>query len=387
MADKVEPQILFSLNTQKNNSETIHLLETRILASAREWYSSIGSTEISLNFLLKKHFRWSIHLVYAIEDKKKQTIDRILVKIIHERSTGDRNQDVSVRPSESLAFEYDALLHIYQQFRNISIDGITAVRPLAYYQDIKALVLEYLPGKHMLSTLLQVGVPWAKNAYLQTSIDFAFKCGQLLNILHHSPKANYPKQEILNATKLTHELQKKIKRLFALNNSGQIEKIVTSISHLVEKRLRYSHYITKSLLHNDFYPENIVQLPNGQVYTIDTTLHQFGAVDKDIAKFLIGIETTKCQLLYGPFKMRNTVPINVNQAFLKGYQSLGHYEPNVLSIFLFLALLQRWIEVLEVTKNSMSPTIGKLLIRIRITPFMLKRMKLLQEKIEKEIFL
>jgi len=378
---------LYPLNTQKSHSEIIHLLETRILASAKEWYSSIGSTEISLNYLSKRHFRWSTHLIYAIEDKKNQVIDRILVKIIHERSVGERNQDVSVRPSKSLAFEYNALSHIYHQFRKVSIDGIIAVRPLAYYQDLNALVLEYLPGKHMLSTLLQAGLPWAKNACLQASIDFAFKCGQLLNILHHCPNADYTKKEILDATKFTHELKKKISKLFVLDSSPLVKKNVTTILHLVEKRLLGSHYVTKSLLHNDFYPENIVQLPNGQVYTIDTTLHQVGAIERDIAKFLVGIETTKCQLLFGALKMRSTVPHNVNQAFLKGYHSLEHNEHKALSIFLFLALLQRWIEVLEVTKNSTSPAKGRLLTRIRITPFMLKRMKLLEENIEKEISL
>jgi len=383
--NRVEPQILYSLNPHKDHSEIILLLQERILASATSWYSTIGSTEISVNYLSEKHFRWSTHQIYAIEDKKKRSIFKILVKIIPERGINNRNQDISVRPSESLAFEYNALLRIYHQFHKVSIDGITAVRPLAYYPDINALALEYIPGKHFLEILLEAGSIFGNQHKRQIAEDTAFKGGKLLSNIHNIPQGSYPQRQVFNCDLYFANLHEKISSLFNLIDTKIVREMIFDTRKLIEHFLKsFNETVTISHNHADYYPENIVRLPDGRIFTIDTTLHLAKPVEQDIAKFIIGINFTKRRILFGRFGMSNIVPKFIILAFLKGYQSSGKYNSHILLAYQFLALLQRWIEVLEIIKTRFHSFLDCSFIKERITVIMEKELGVLQEEIKNQ---
>jgi tRNA A-37 threonylcarbamoyl transferase component Bud32 len=124
-------------------------------------------------------------------------------------------------------------------------------------------------------------------------------------------------------------------------------------------------------LHRDLYPENLVHVSDGRVYTVDTTLHQVGPVEEDIAKLLVGVDTLKQRLLAGSIAVRPDNVGAIKQAFVAGYCTQARFSPRILSLFRLLALTQRWIEVLSVLACKVPPVVASAIQRTRINPFML----------------
>jgi len=129
--------------------------------------------------------------------------------------------------------------------------------------------------------------------------------------------------------------------------------------------------IIVSHLHRDLNLDNFVQLPDGRVYTIDTTLYQVGPVEEDIAYFLVGLDTLKQRVLAGGLAIRSSTLDAVKQSFLDGYCAYGQFSSRILLLFRLLDLMQRWIEVLDALVRKAPDTIASTIQRIRINPFML----------------
>ncbi len=64
----------------------------------------------------------------------------------------------------------------------------------------------------------------------------------------------------------------------------------------------------------------------------------------------------------------------VKEAFLTGYASSGSYSVRPLGLFKLLAFLQRWIDRMSRFTNTVSGPAAKVFQRIRIDPFMRKRL-------------
>ena len=357
--------------------------QKRLLQSSHEWYPEL--TEVpSISIVDKKALRWSNHFIYRIDGGKDDT-RHLLIKVLKDESKNNRVQNAEVRPPQSSKLEYDALSFIYQWISKEQVDGITAVRPLAYYPDINALALEYLPGRHFLSILLQSGFILSSLKMSRDLKQTANNTGRLLGVIHSIPIETLPNRRVFDREKYLARFHQAARTLSVLDGTDLVAEQIANTQRAIENHLLFADQeVVFSHLHGDYYPENIVQLPDGRVFTIDTTLHQVGPVEQDIAKFLIGTEITKRHLLFGSVGMRGTVPIRVNQAFLIGYRSVGKYNPKILLAFHFLALLQRWIEVLEVMEGQLPFVLGILLKKTRITPTMLTSLKFLREKIEIE---
>ncbi len=360
-------------------------LKEVLLQSLPDWYPELTQSSYTCVEVQNNVFRWSEHFVYQILSKEYQH-KQFLVKILHEKDKKGRFQGIGIRPSKGVKLEYQALASIYNGLERMPMEGITAVRPLAYYLDMNAIVLEYLPSKHFLSVLLDAGAFFRGYHETQVVEETARRGGQLLAVIHRISRDGYPQYQPFNYDNYLTNLQGKASVLFNLVGDKHVRNIIDDMQYLLERMLvRFGETVVISHLHGDYYPENIVRLPDGRVFTIDTTLHQIGPVEQDIAKFLIGIETTKRQLLFGSVGMRSTVPICVNHAFMKGYQSIGKYNRRVLLAFQFLALLQRWVEVLEVIESLIPFSVSAILKKTIIIPFMLKHVESLQKNIEEEM--
>jgi len=372
-------------NEKQCSKDKQQYLQMILNKSLSDWYPELTQSSYTCVKVQHRKLRWSEHFVYQIHAENEFHNKKILIKMLHEEDKKGRSQDVGVRSLQRVKLEYEALTSIYNSFKGMPIEGITAARPLAYYPDINALALEYLPGRHLLSVLSGAGALFGSIHGTQVVEGTAYSGGKLLAIVHKIQREGYPRQQDFSRDTYFIDLQKKVNALFQLDKTKRILKIITNMRHLLERKLaRAGEKVTISHLHGDYYPENIVRLPDERVFTIDTTLHQVGPVEQDIAKFLIGTEITKRHLLFGSLGMNSTVPVRVNQAFLKGYQSNGKYNPRVLLAFQFSALLQRWIEVLEVMESRVPLGVGTLLKKTCITPSMLRSIDTLREKTEVE---
>ena len=350
------------------------------------WYPNFHQP-LGCVFIQKKTFRWSEHLIFQILERDAPC-RKILVKLPRVLSKGNRQQNIDL-PSEGRSrLEYQALASLHEYFYDGKVQGINAVRPLAYFSDIDALVLEYLPGENFLNILKKAGIFFGMFSDHALAHKVAFDAGRLLAYLHQISYSSLPITKSVDEFYLAQNLENKKDRLLALDPSGQTEKQILYMNSLITEYLSKTHIdvqITK--LHGDYYPENIVRLPSGSVFTVDTILNQIGPMEQDIIKFLVGTEITKQHVLFGSFGVDKRVAKGINQDFLNGYQSIRDINQNTLIAFWGLGLIQRWIEMLEVLESHLPSLWDSFLVKARIRFFMLRRMESLQKALEKEISL
>ena len=362
-------------------------IKARLLHALPEWYPELKTQPYSCTQIQHTKYRWSEHFIFQVHTNEAlHNGKQILIKILKDKSASGRVQDSKIRPSDSAELEYAGLFAIYNQFKQVEIKGLMAIRPLALFPDINGLALEYLPGKNLLAMMQAAGKwPVGGQKNFQYVEEIGYKSGQLLASVHKIEKEDCPNQQSFSYEAFDELVQEKIEQLCGLDASIEGHPTLTKTQNsLREKFLDSNEMLTVSFLHGDYYPLNIVHLENGQIFTIDTTLHQQGPVEQDIAKFLSGVEITKRKLLLGLTTSPNIVSEKVNQAFLNGYRSIGKINDSVLRAFQFVALLQRWIEILGVVESRMPSWISFMLKKIRITPFMLRTLSNLHQKIEAE---
>ena len=360
-------------------------LQKRLEHSLPAWYPTYNHPLVC-KLVQKKVYRWSEHLIFQVL-VGDVLIRKILVKIPNTHSDRNRQQEIDISPDDRVRLEYEALTSLYTYLDGEKKNNIVAVRPLAHFSDMDALVLEYWPGKNFLSILKRAGAFFGKFSNQNVAIQAAFDAGRLLAYLHQIPHGSFPKNKPLDVFLIKSSLDRKEEKLLTLHSSLLIEKQTLKIKKLITDYFgsaKVEVVITK--LHGDYYPENIVLLPDGGVFTIDTPLYLSGSIEQDIVKFLVGTEITKRQLLYGSIGMDKTVADKVSQSFLKGYQSVGKFDRQVLLVFQFLGILQRWIEVLEVMGNHLPDKINSILGKARIMPFMLENLESLQREMEVEMY-
>ena len=354
------------------SDNVVNDLRTRLLESLPIWYPDLNHGDFSLINIQEKHFRWSQHFMYKIRDERGYCEPMILVKLSRPLSTGGRSQ-IDIRPSyNALSLEYQALSLLHEHLGGNKIEGITAVCPLACFSDIDALVLEYMPGFNLHALLLDAGRPWAKQSVVRATANADYRVGRLLSAIHHIEQGDYPRKVPFNGEEYNQRLQEKSETLLSMVSGEYAHKRLFLVKQAVHELVsELQENIIVSYLHSDFNPDNLVQLPNGRVYTIDTTLHQIGPVEDDIAKFLVGVDTLKQKVLVGSLVIRSSTLDVVKQSFLNGYRAHAQFSSRILLLSRFLALIQRWIEVLSVLALKAPVITTSAIQRIRINPFML----------------
>lgn len=347
-------------------------VQARLLELLHDWYPELREGKVSIVNIEEKQFRWSRHLIFQVISERGLGGPMILVKLLRLRGPSGRIQDTARPSSNAVRLEYQALSLVYEHLGGNGIEGITAVRPLTYFSDIDALVVEYMPGRDLLSLLLAAGRPWAKRSALDVATEVAYRGGRLLGSIHKIERGPYPRKALLNGEQYRRRLQEDVQALLRLMPDRHARRrllLVQQAAHEFVSALQ--EHVTVSYLHSDFNLDNLVQLPDGRVYTIDTTLHQVGPVEDDIANLLVGIDTLKQRLLLGSIAIRPDNVALVRRSFLSGYCTEARFSPRVLLLSRLRALIRRWTGVLSVLTPKVSPIIASSIRRARINPFML----------------
>ena len=345
-------------------------LDDRIQAAVYEWFADLKPSEVRGISLHQRSLRWSEHRIYQVTDRQNRTLAAVLVKLTA-TPKGDARSQRGVRPSsEALAREHRALFRLYEYVQKVQPENVAAVRPLAYWADIDALITEHLPGKNLLSIVLASGGVIRKRSAVLGAVEAGCRAGQTLAVLHQIKHGSHPKREPLNRKVHLQELSEKLDTLSKLVSAKRTREILLSIEPVIDQHISPNEIGTVSYLHGDSYPENFVQLPDGRVYTIDTTLHQAGSIERDVARFLVGIKVTKRRLLAGSSAVSDNVVRHMEQAFLKGYRMHLALSVQMLLVFELLALVQRWIEVVEVLDSVVPRVVSLAVQRTRIDPYL-----------------
>jgi len=347
-------------------------IQNRILESLSPWYLGPTDSNASLVFAQEKEYRWSRQLLFRIGGSGPHADHRILVKFLRLRDSAGRTQSVGRSDPDAHKLEYEALgrLHKYLKYREY--EGITAVRPLTYFPDLQVLVMEYRPGQNFLSLILAAVRPWATQKLKTAVSDAVYKGGKLLGAIHQIEHQSYPHTEAFDCNQYRRMLQHRIDNLLRVVSDSSINEKLLAVQSKVNNILaNLQQTVVLNYLHGDLYPENLIELPNGCVLTVDTRLQQVGPTEDDIAKFMIGVETLKHSVLGGKILVHQDTVKTMEQSFLAGYRTEAKYSYRILLLSKLAAFIKRWSEMLSVLEIKVPSSISSAFKKTRVTPFML----------------
>ena len=336
------------------------------------WYPELSRESPITAFVHAKEYRWSRHLIFQVIDHLGVVRKSIIVKIPRLHDSSGRVQRDTQLTADPLEQEYRALSLLYKHLADGSAEGITAIRPLSYHVDTNALIAEYAVGRNLLSLTLRSGRAWARPSDLQAAVTAACAGGKLLGAIHQIRRDPYPREESFNAAGYCARLEEKVDSILEMASGKNTRNRLLLVRDAAQRlAVQWQQPGVVAYLHGDFYPENIVQLRDGRVYTIDTMLHRTGQIEDDIAMFLVAVRTAKLRILGGPLVIRSKCIDAISQGFLSGYRAQGSYSDSILTFSTLLAAIQRWIEVLSVLALKVPSGVNTLMQRIRVDPFML----------------
>ncbi len=360
-------------------------VQGRVQESLASWYPEFSSGRVRAVLVQTKDFRWSRHFVFEIvRDGENQAIF-LLVKCIRATDSTGRVQEAARPDNNAQVLEYEALQTLYNNFGMRESTDLTAARPLALWRDIDALVLEYVSGRDLLAIIFDAIKPWSGVAVQRRALEATRRGGRLVASFHSITRGSYPSSVEFNAEDYAQRLQERTAALVEYIHVPGVRRRLFKTQGAVGKIAeRIQEDVQISFLHRDLNPDNIVETPDGRVFTVDTTLHEIGAIEEDLAKFLVHLDTLKKRLLMGPFAIRASRTAEIKGAFLSGYASVGCYSPRVLAMFKLLAFVQRWIDRMSRFTHTVSGPAAVAFQRFRINPFMLGCLDNIWKEIQQE---
>jgi len=347
-------------------------IQKRIQESLPLWYPGVTDSNASLAFVREKKYRWSQHLVFRMTGVVGHEDQGILVKCLKPHDITGSVQN-GVRSEQCCALlEYKALSLLYDHLGKGKLDGVAAVRCLAHFADIDAVVLEYMSGRTLLSLGLKAAKPWATESTVKRAADAAGRAGKLVAGLHQIEWGKYPRTQPFDAEAYCEDLQAEVDSLLDYSVGENVRTRLNNVLQMVHEFTRgLKENVVVTYLHNDLYLDNFIVLPDGRVFTIDTTLELTGPVEKDIGQLIVFAETSRQRLLSGASAVRTSVINRMTQAFIANYSDFAHYSSRILILYQLLALLQCWSRFGDVCRNKSPRPIMSLFQRVRLEPFML----------------
>lgn len=228
--------------------------------------------------------------------------------------------------------------------------------------------------------------PWARRSTLQAAVDAANRAGRLTGALHQIRRGHYPRTEPFDSEEYCKTLQLKVDKLIQMSVGVQVHKqLEHTLQAFRQFALTLQENVIVTYLHNDLQMSNFMELPDGRVCIIDTTMEWTGPVEKDIGKVLVLSETPKLRVLGGASVVRPDALDAITQAFLRGYCERSHYSSRVLILFRLLAFVQRWTAFIEILRRKVPTFVASATQRIRVNPFMLDYLDSISKELKEKL--
>ena len=268
---------------------------------------------------------WSIHFSPTIAGSDG-AVD-LIVKIPLWTEAPDLRRALEAGPQPATRAEYEMLSRIEAMVARVADPGLTAVRRVAYIEEINAVVMERLDsrtfreltGSRRIAAGHAVGV-WARGFHdeIGSAVDGALKSSDL------APEIDDIEER---AAALPSALQ------------GTIASIRGRAIELLGCPVR------RAVTHGDLGPSNILVTPDDRVAVIDPNLVP-APVEADLAKLAVAVRTPRARLLTG-IPVGNTVH-PVEEAVLSGY---GDVSDEIYGLCRRIAAARRWIEIEEASRG------------------------------------
>lgn len=311
-------------------------LTPRIEADLSEWYGPNAKLAGAPAFYPRI---WSFFFRYRLHVEGRE--QAILVKIRHARDMDLAQAVASEKIKREAKEEYKSLLHLQDVFGRKEYSHLFfAVRPLALYESLNAVVVEEA-GLRSLRSFLQS--PWimASKQAQKTFQGYLGLAGRWLRIFHDSPAQPAGEGPLFTETMYKNAYQ----NVAAI--SGFLEPTDRDALKAVVDKL-YNTYgcqnASYSFLHDDFTCANIFTTRDNRICSFDPK-NRAGPIYADLARLIIDLEFCRVQIFTHGLALSSARRNQFHASILSGYFGLDVVDHALLSFFRLVSLLERWQEV------------------------------------------
>ena len=311
------------------------VLTPRIQADLPTWYGT-DATLVGLPKFSSRHWSFIVRYLVQVSDTD---VKAILVKIKHTESMSLSDAILSTKMGQEAKDEYETLVKIkviFSRGRNSYL--FLAIRPLALYEELNAVVMEEA-NIRSLKSYFQSPDMFLEGEPRQTFEEYLELTGRWLHIFHD--QMGRVEENFLFPKSLYQNAQASIKRI--LDGAKNID--LTAVSDLMSRLYeRCSNVkVPYQFLHEDFHLANVFVSDDGRICSFDPH-NRPGSLYLDLAKFITDLETNRLQVITNGLFVPLQRLKSFNEALLRGYFGIRYIDHFALNLFRLLTLIQKWEE-------------------------------------------
>lgn len=308
-------------------------LTPKIQADLSAWYGSEAKLLGEPTFQPRD---WSYFFRYVVQASGMGN-RAILVKVRHAEKMNLSQAVASEKMGQEAREEYETLKRfqsIFGKEENSSL--FLAIRPLALYEDLNAVVMEEADLR-TLRSFFQSPKMLIEGKARRTFESYLELAGQWLRIFHDG---NGRAGEALIFEKTIYDTARqnldRIKPHLSKEDQFRLGELLDKLYEMNSGKV-----VPYRILHNDFNSANIFVSRGGRICSFDPH-NRLGPIYIDLAKLITDVETYRIQLitngLWVPYARLQTF----HAALLRGYFGSEAVHQSFLSLFRFLSLLEKW---------------------------------------------
>jgi len=344
--------------------ETFNTLFTpRIQADIPAWY---GRQARLVGTPTCQRRPWSFFFRYRIRlsDSREQAV---LVKIRHDgkMQLAEAMQDMMMRAQAR--DEFESLVKVRDNFTNIEAAALfAAIRPLAYYADINALVTEEMEICNFKSNFERPAM-WVEGRARKTFDAQLELAGRWLRIFHE--KIGEAAEATFFSGMRYDMVRENLNRI--QSTSGLDLKFLQSLLDKLYQQFQ-GKTLEYRILHGDYHMSNVFITGEGKVCSFDS--HNLpGPIYVDLAKMITNMETCRIQVATYGLSVPAARLEGFNAAFLRGYFNSGPVDHDALNLYRLIRLIEKWDEDEDrLEKVAGSRKLSRALVAIPVRSYFLR---------------
>jgi serine/threonine protein kinase len=320
-----------------NDPQDATLIETltdRVEQRLAGWYGQASSLQTRTPQI--RCYTNSFLLRYAVANSAGEKA--VLLKIRRHPKMSSLTRATQTRELHTnIPEEYETLQHVYDRIGS-EHPGFAAIRPLAYFDEYFAIVMEEFPARSFRQLLQNRRNAIDTHDHLAVVRAIAERAGQLLRFFHEhvysTAQSPYSAADILAdaetyALRLHEYSRGRIKSSTILDQLGQ---------KLSDKCIRSIPYTSA---HQDLTCDNVLYSNEGKVCLVDIKVKP-APIYSDLGLLLIHPETFRDQIFRGGRYFSQQYLQNYRDSILNGYFAAASVDRFLVHIYAAIRVLDKW---------------------------------------------
>jgi len=316
----------------------IRRISEEIYARGEDWFG--GHAKIKKTSPRITRLKNSFFLRYELSGNGIK-LGTILVKI--PREPGMEYLVQAVIPKQELVdrsiSEFEMLEEVFNVVMKLKILALTAIRPLFYYPQWNAIVMEELPSRSLEDYGNDLATRLGIRPRTRLFEEALYRTGQWLRMYHETLgrwrlepfQANEVFQSV---TQLIDQLDEMVENQI---DFGVIHEQFTSILNQLN-----GFVVPHVKLHGDLFFQNVIVTPDLRVALLDLNSQNWGPIYSDLSTLITELIEQKLKLSSFGFLMRRVELRRLVQIIVDGYSSREMDDQTILSLYCARSILGMW---------------------------------------------